>query len=301
MDILHFIKLNEPLHYHCTLKIGGLAKYFSEPETEEQVASCVRWAKQNLIPYIVIGHGSNILFDDDGFCGLVIKMGPKFSNIEVCAKTSTVKAKAGAWMPYVARKCQTYGLTGLEHTAGIPGNIGGIITMNAGSQRKSISSDLVSVKYLDENLDIRTIESKDGEFGYRKSIFQNKDWVILEALFSCNIGEVAVIRRDMLKILRERRDKFPRKSPNCGSVFKSNPAMYENYGPPGKIIEDLGMKGKCIGGICISTKHANFFINVCRGSSFDFLELLEFVKNKAKSKYGLEMIEEVQIVKSNKK
>lgn len=285
------IKTNEPLSRHCTLKIGGVADYFSEPETELEIIFSLQFAIKNDLPYFVIGHGSNILFDDLGYRGLIIKIGEKFSKISI--KGTKVLAQAGAWMPYVARKSQAKGLAGLEHTIGIPGNIGGIVVMNAGSQRKSISERLIKVRALDKDGKIHELSKEDCAFGYRKSIFQTKGWIILTAELNCEATSSKVIRTEMLKILRDRRGKFPRKSANCGSVFKSSPELYKKHGPPGHIIENLGLKGISVGGVGISKKHANFFVNTGSGKSKDFEELLHLVQDSFMKKHGCKLIEEV--------
>ena len=196
-------------------------------------------------------------------------------------------------MPYVARKSQAESLAGLEHTIGIPGNIGGVVTMNAGSQRKSISEKLTKIRALDENGQIHDLKTVDCDFGYRKSIFQKKGWIILTAELECEPSNRKTIRHEMLKILRDRRGKFPRKLPNCGSVFKSSPELYEEHGPPGQVIEDLGLKGVCVGGVCISKKHANFFINIDSGTSRNFEQLLHLVQHSFMKKHGCKLAEEV--------
>lgn len=274
---LNFIKTNVSLKHHCTLKIGGLADYFAEPESEQQAAEALAFAKEKAIPYFVVGHGSNLLFADEGYRGLIIKLADKFAKIDINKKHMTVQA--GAWMPYVARKAQQAGLVGLEHTVGIPGNIGGILTMNAGSQRKSIATHLKNICVMTKEGVRLKLTPDQCDFGYRQSIFQNKPWIILSADIQCEFGDKNQIRADMRKILKERRLKFPRKQPNCGSVFKSNPTMYQQYGPPGKIIEDLGLKGFCIGDVCISPQHANFFVNTGKASSQDFIFMLSKIKN----------------------
>jgi len=294
MNKLSFIKINEPLNRHCTLKIGGNADYFAEPESEQQILEALNFATQNQLSYFVIGHGSNLLFADEGYRGVIIKLAEKFAGIKV--KNNTITAQAGAWMPYVARKAQVAGLVGLEHTIGIPGNIGGIVNMNAGSQRMSIAQNLIAVRYIDEQGGIKSISVVDCEFGYRQSIFQNNKWLILEAKFQLEKGDKNQIRHTMRTILSERRKKFPRKEPNCGSVFKSNPAMYEKYGPPGQIIEDLGIKGKQIGGIQVSPKHANFFVNTGGATAMEFVEVLKYVKDRSFIKLGFQLVAEVQRV-----
>lgn len=289
--IPEFIKTNVSLNAHCTLKIGGLADYFVEPENEQQIVETLSFAKQQGLPYFVIGHGSNLLFADEGYRGLIIKLADKFAQIDI--NENSIRVQAGAWMPYVARKAQQAGLAGLEHTVGIPGNIGGIITMNAGSQRKSIATYLKYINARDENANKLTLTPEECNFAYRQSIFQTNKWIITDAEIECQPGDKNNIRHEMRQILKQRRLKFPRKQPNCGSVFKSNPTMYEKYGPPGKIIEDLGLKGFCIGDVCISEKHANFFVNKERASSEDFELVLAIVRRKAFTELGFDLVPEV--------
>ena len=272
MQMPRYIQKNVELKKHCTLKIGGNADYFVEPESVQEIIGALEFAKQKSLPYFVIGHGSNLLFSDQGYRGVIIKIADKFSDIEIDGNTITVQS--GAWMPYVARKAQVAGLAGLEHTVGIPGNIGGIITMNAGSLRKSISENLKTIYVIDDEGNKLILSPKDCNFSYRQSIFQKNKWIIIGAEIECTIGNKKQIRERMHQVLKKRRLKFPRKQPNCGSVFKSNPAMFEKYGPPGKIIEDLGLKGFRSGDICISDKHANFFVNAGEGSSVDFEKIL---------------------------
>lgn len=291
--IPEFIKTNVSLKAHCTLKIGGMADYFVEPENEQQVKKALAFAKEKAIPYFVIGHGSNLLFADEGYRGIIIKLADKFAQIDI--NKNCIKVQAGAWMPYVARKAQQSGLVGLEHTVGIPGNIGGILTMNAGSQRKSIATHLKRICVMTKEGEKLMLTPDQCDFGYRQSIFQNKTWIIISAEIECEFGDKNQIRSEMRKILKERRLKFPRKLPNCGSVFKSNPAMYQQYGPPGKIIEDIGLKGFCIGDVCISVKHANFFVNTESGRSKDFINLLQMVKQISTEK-GIKLDEEVYFV-----
>ena len=287
------------LKEYTTLKIGGNARYFVEPSSQDEIIDAISFAKKNKLPWYIIGNGSNLLFDDEGFNGLIIRISSKFSEITV--KGCIITAQAGAWMPNIARKSQQYSLTGLEHTIGIPGNLGGVITMNGGSRRKRISDNLRKITVLNEDLSIIELDIDDCNFGYRKSIFQTKNYVILSAELELKAGNQHSIRKEMLQILKERRHKFPRKLPNCGSVFKSNPKLYDNFGTPGKIIEDLGMKGSCEGGVCISDMHANFFINRNNGTSKDFKSLLERTSNKILKKHGFMIEPEVLYVDSNKR
>ncbi len=285
------LRENVPLKSYSTLRIGGMARYLAEPASEAEIATLLAWAAECRLPWCVIGHGSNILFDDAGYPGLVIHLGQRFARLRIDGSRLTVQA--GAWMPHVARRSQQAGLSGLEHTIGIPGNIGGILAMNAGSRRQNIASSLERVRYIDASGRIASLGASEAAFGYRQSIFRQRPWIILDAAFALQPAEPAAIRHEMLAILRDRRGKFPRKQPNCGSVFKSDPALYARLGPPGRIIESLGLKGAACGDLRISPRHANFFVNLGQARASDFRCLLNQVKQAAQARYGIDLQEEV--------
>jgi UDP-N-acetylmuramate dehydrogenase len=296
MLIPSLIRQNEPLKKHCTLRIGGTADFFAEPSTEGEIAELFSFVTSTQIPFVVIGRGSNILFDDEGFRGLVIKFGKKFSSVVI--EDDMITAQAGAWMPHVARRAQVNGLAGLEHTVGIPGTIGGIVVMNAGSKRKYIGGSIINVRAMLLDGVVKTIPAAACGFGYRQSIFQKETKIVVGVTLKCEKGDPVSIRKEMLAILRERRWKFPLKEHNCGSVFRSDPEIYAKYGPPGKIIEDLGGKGFLVGGIAVSEKHANFFVNRLNGTAQDYLKLIEYIKQRAYSEMEIVMKPEVHYIHS---
>jgi UDP-N-acetylmuramate dehydrogenase len=171
--------------------------------------------------------------------------------------------------------------------------------MNGGSQRKSISDYLVSVVSIDPLGNIIERKKEDCGFGYRESIYKESKEIILSARFELELlraSDIPMIRRDALKILKDRRLKFPLKLPNCGSVFKSSPDVYALYGPPGKIIEDLGFKGLKIGGARVSNEHANFIVNEGGATDKDIICLINMIKKSAKDNLGITLIPEVRLV-----
>ena len=155
-----------------------------------------------------------------------------------------VSAEAGIWVPGLACRLMRAGLTGGEHICGIPGTLGGLICMNGGSQRKGIGMNLVTVESVDSQGDVHTRSAADCQFAYRSSIFQRNDEIITRARLRFDAAPPAGIRRTMLQILVERSRKFPRKQPNCGSVFKSNPAMYARSSRRGRRLGFKGMRGR---------------------------------------------------------
>ncbi|MHC4551932.1 MAG: UDP-N-acetylmuramate dehydrogenase [Planctomycetota bacterium] len=262
---------------HCTWKIGGPADVMVEPERVEQFVALRQFLNERNIPSLTIGEGSNLLFDDAGFRGVVVKIGRRFADVTIDGVQ--VSVQAGASAARLARTCGVAGLSGLEHIVGIPGTLGGLVAMNGGSLRQSIGDVVCTVEAMDAQGSLKTFERPACGFNYRKSAFQGTDWLVLEAVLSLKQGDPAAICADMLAILRERRQKFPRRLPSCGSVFLSTTQMHQTIGPPGKVIEDAGLKGRRVGDAQVSSQHANFIINTGRATAADICELVKIVRD----------------------
>tara|TARA_Y100001968_G_C19399006_1_gene739969 strand:- start:480 stop:1106 length:627 start_codon:yes stop_codon:yes gene_type:complete len=190
------------------------------------------------------------------------------------------------------------GLTGAEHMAGIPGTLGGLVCMNGGSQRKAVGLAVCEVTSVSRNGELIHREGDDCGFGYRQSVFQCNGEIIGEVVLRFEHShDRAEVRREILSILRSRRAKFPQKQPNCGSVFKSNPTMYAEVGPPGSIIEKLGFKGIRSGGAVVSETHANFIVNDGGASAVDVLNLIKIIKAAVQKQTGYELESEVRYVR----
>lgn len=275
-------------------RIGGSCALAVEPLDAAQVASLIRDASYWGVPYFVIGAGSNIFFDDARFDGVCMRVSTRFAKIQV--EDTLLKALSGIWAPHLARAACTSGLTGFEHIVGIPGSLGGLITMNGGSQRRGISEFLVRVTSIDPAGQMIVRDREQCEFSYRHSVFRANREVVLEAQFALEHGDPRTIRRTMLETLRTRRKKFPLKQPNCGSVFVSDPAMYSDLGPPGQIIEKLGYKGFAVGGAMVSTRHANFFVNTGDATAEQMLTLISTVRDAVESRTGYRLRSEVIFV-----
>lgn len=263
---------------HSTWKIGGPADIFVISAEPQGISYTLQIAREQSLPVVIIGGGSNLLFDDTGVRGIVIKIDAGLSHIEI--KDNHIRAGAGVWVPCLARAAGKAGLTGLEHIIGIPGTLGGLLFMNGGSQRKSIGESVREVLVMDRKGKQQKFSRQECHFSYRKSVFQQMDFIVLGAELECQPGDSVQIRREMLAILRSRSKKFPRKLPNCGSVFVSDPAMYDTFGPPGKIIEDCMVKGAAVGDAEVSRQHANFIVNRGRATSAQVMGLIDMVRRK---------------------
>ena len=287
---------HEPLRKHCTWRIGGPADLLVEPSSWEQVALVLQYAHEHGIPAVVIGKGSNLLFDDSGLRGIVVKIGRKLSGLAITG--TVVGAQSGISASRLARAVGRAGLGGLEHIVGIPGTLGGLVFMNGGSLRHAIGDVIVEVRTMDRQGNVQTLSRPECRFAYRDSRFQKESCVIMGATLALVPGQRDSIAAAMLADLRERRRKFPLTLPNCGSVFKSNPQTCVSLGPTGKIIESVGLKGACVGDAVVSLRHANFIVNRANARAEDVLALIALVRERVVRQTGLTLECEVQFVES---
>jgi len=278
------IKFDAPLREHSRWRIGGSADLLVEPGSIQHVQTLRRALSNLSIPHVIIGDGSNLLFDDEGVHGVVVKIGRALSRFSV--SDDLINAEAGVFVPKLVRFAAKYGLSGLEHAIGIPGTLGGLIVMNGGSMQKGIGSQVERVRAVNFEGELVEYDQEACKFAYRYSMLQDAELVIVDARLRCDVGDPHTIRREMLKILRSRRVKFPLKQPNCGSVFLSDPAMYETVGPPGKVIEECGFKGFRIGNAMIPHIHANFIVNLGDAKSSDVLHIIRTVRETVHSRTG---------------
>ncbi len=283
-----------PLAAHGSWQIGGPADLLVEPGGIDQVAAVVYFARRHGIPLVVIGQGTNLLFDDAGLRGIVLKIGANLSRLEI--GEGRILAEGGVWIPELARQAMRAGLAGLEHTIGIPGTLGGLILMNGGSHRKGIGENVRRVWIVDREGRQKILDREGCQFAYRSSALQGTGAVVVRAELECETGDPRQIRREMLADLRERRGKFPRKLPNCGSVFLSTAEMHTTVGPPGKIIEEAGLKGTRIGRAEVSPRHANFIVNLGGATSKDVLALIAHIRKTVLENIGFDLRCEVRYI-----
>jgi len=286
----------EPMSGHTTWRIGGPADVLVEPESRAQLLAGLEAARRAGVPAAVIGRGSNLLFADEGFRGAVFQVGRKMDAIAVDGRR--IAAEAGALACRVALAACRHGLAGLEHTAGIPGTIGGLLAMNGGSQQRCVGESVEWVEACGDGGEIRRLDRAACGFAYRDSLFLHEPGLTIVCVsLALADGTRADIRRTMLGYLKERRGKFPRKAPSCGSVFKSSPELYALAGPPGRIIESLGFKGRRAGGAEVSPQHANFIVNTGGARAADVLALIRAIREAVHARHGLWMETEARYVR----
>lgn len=275
-------------------RIGGRADIVVEPDTAQQVAEVLRLMPRRSEPLLVVGETSNLFFDSLGFHGVLLRIGSRLSEVRIDG--TRVRAQAGARVPELVRALAESGLGGIGHAGGVPGTIGGLVLMNGGSQRKGIGTHVASVLIADAAGELRRLEADELGFAYRRSRLQGERAVILDVELELEPGDPADLVAEIDAILASRAAKFPLDLPNGGSVFLSDPAMYEFIGPPGQAIEMAGLKGLTEGGAQISPKHANFIVNLGGATDDDVLRLVATARNRVRATTGFEMACEVRHV-----
>jgi UDP-N-acetylmuramate dehydrogenase len=288
------VSCKEPLSKHSYWKIGGEADILVEPLSIQGLSNALHFSSKYQNKPTIFGSGSNLLFDDRGIRGIVIKIGNKLSGYEVEGRR--IIAESGLYVPFLARISQSTGLTGIEHIVGIPGTIGGLVVMNGGSMRRGIGENIDWVEVINFEGEKYSLDRQECNFKYRDSIFHKKQYIITRLQLTLEYGDKSEIRDRMLNILESRNKKFPRKLPTCGSVFLSSPEIYERMGPPGYVIESLGFKGRQIGDAQVSHIHANFIVNLGNASHRDVLELVKLVNEECIEKFGFSMKAEAKYI-----
>lgn len=281
---------NEELSKHTTFKIGGPCKAFISINGSECLKELIQFADDKEYPYFVMGKGSNLLFDDKGFNGVIFHLGSDFSSISMIDET-TIKAEAGCSLINVCRFAYENGLGGLEFAFGIPGSVGGAVYMNAGAYGGEIKDVLVSAKAINKGK-VLEFNADDMDLSYRHSIFQKNGFIVTEAVFKLVKREKSEIKALMDDYLNRRKSKQPLEYPNGGSTFKRPTGQFA-----GKLIEDSGLRGFCVGNAEISNKHCGFVINKGNATFKDVTELIKKVQETVEEKTGYFLECEVEIVK----
>ncbi len=283
------LERNVSLAQHTTFRIGGTVSYFIQPESVEEVAQAIRFAREHDLRIHVISNGSDTIFPDYHMHALVIRM-DKLEGIRFVSE-DTVEVLAGESLPKLAIEMEARGLSGFEYLFGIPGKVGGAVAKNAGAYGLEIKDILLSVKLVSWNGELMEVEAKHLNLRYRESDVLRYG-IVVSATFK--------LRKDDINEIEERRKTFSRRRMQtqpygvhtAGCMFK-NPKGHS----AGKLLESVGMKGERKGDIVISTKHANFFINVGNGRSEDVLYLMELAKRRVYETYGILLEEEVVVVR----
>ena len=285
------LKEGELLSNHTTFRIGGAAKYFAVPKNEEEIMEAVDFAIVKDLPYYILGKGSNVLFADEGYPGVVIEIGAGMEKVERTGDTG-IRAQAGVSLSALAVFAAREGLSGLEFAGGIPGTLGGAVTMNAGAYGGEMKDVIVSAKVMDEEGVVQELSCEELQLGYRTSIVQKKQLVVLEAEFLLKPGTTEEIQNTMKELNAKRREKQPLEYPSAGSTFKRPEGYFA-----GKLIEDAGLRGYRVGDAQVSEKHCGFVVNRGKATCAEVLQLIKDVQKEVKEQFGVQLEPEVRIIR----
>lgn len=319
------IKSNEPLKDHSFYRIGGPAQHFCEPQNAEEAREALDFALKNRLQVFVLGNGSNVLFADQGFAGLVIRMKNQTWEVKEKARAVNLTVGGGVSLGKVVMQAAQNGWAGLSWAAGLPATVGGATANNAGAHGGEMSSAVEKVEVMEMNFDpksgalmsytSRILNHQDCEYAYRTSIFKRqKHFLIMSVTLALSIGEPAELQTEVKSILQARAAHQPLNWPSLGSTFK-NPAFGEMEAeklfaklpearavfrdgkmPAGFLIEAAGLKGKRIGGVQSCEKHANFLVNLGDAQAEDVIILIGIIKQKVRDQFGVQLEEEIEYV-----
>ena len=283
-------KLNMPIAPMTTFRIGGRCSVAAFPKNVTDMMCTVRASRDLSVKYAVVGKGSNLLFADEGFDGMIV-FTSHMTQIE--EKNRLLYAEAGAGLGSLATLAAKKSLSGLEFAYGIPGSVGGAIFMNAGAYGGEMSDVVAYSDYYDPESDTfgRFIGGEQ-KFSYRESIYsRNEGLIILGAAFKLNAGNEEDIRSVMNENMRKRREKQPLEYPSAGSAFKRPEGDFA-----ARLIDECGLKGFSVGGAAVSEKHAGFVINKNNATAKDVRELMERVADIVFEKFGIRLESEIKYI-----
>jgi UDP-N-acetylmuramate dehydrogenase len=287
LKLLPFGVRDEPMSKHTSLHIGGPADYFVRVTTERDLVGAIAVAREHELPVLMLGGGTNMLVSDRGVRGVVLQNDWGESSVD----GTTIAAASGTPLASVAAVAARNGIVGLEWMATVPGTVGGAVHGNAGAFGTETKDVLVDAELMDLNGATWAVSNVDLEFAYRRSMLQGTPIVVVRARFRGSPGDRATAVRRIKEIANERIAKQPLAQPNTGSIFRNPPGDHA-----GRLVEAAGLKGATEGGAMVSTKHANFIVNVGDASADDVRKLMRRCQEVVREKFGVELIPEVELV-----
>ncbi|OPL07416.1 MAG: UDP-N-acetylenolpyruvoylglucosamine reductase [delta proteobacterium ML8_F1] len=283
------VLLEEPLKNHTSFKIGGAARVVVLPQTPLEVAAVVRTLFSSKAKYMILGNGTNLLFPDEGYRGIVVKLAENLSQIEV--RGTLVQAQAGALLSRLSKVALKNHLSGLEFASGIPGTLGGAVVMNAGAYGGEMKDVVTEVKALTEEGELLVFDREAMEFGYRNSIVKERGLIVLETTLALEKSEKERIASRMSELDEKRRARQPLHLPSAGSTFKRPSGNYA-----GKLIEEAGLRGLRYGGAMVSERHCGFVVNVGEATYEEVTTLMGIIQRTVFERFGINLEPEVKII-----
>ena len=288
----HILK-DEPMSAHTTFRIGGPADYFVVPEDAASLGRGVALCRAEGVHYFITCNGSNILVGDGGYRGVVFHICHTMDDVAYEEKGTEllVEAGAGVMLSSLARQVSSKGYTGFEYATGIPGTLGGGVTMNAGAYGGEISDNLLWAELMDETGAVLRLERDRLKLSYRHSVMMEQSLVVLRAGFSFTKGDAMAITQKVAELSRSRKEKQPLEYPSAGSTFKRPEGYFA-----GKLIQDCGLKGFRVGDAMVSEKHSGFVINVGHATAADVMTLIRHVQQEVDRQFCVRIEPEVRMI-----
>ena len=283
------ILFNEPMKNHTSFKIGGPADIMIIPENEGDIINAIKFLRENNIKYFIMGNGTNLLIKDTGIRGAVIKIADKYNKISI--NGDRVNCEAGALLSDIGKYTLENSLTGFEFASGIPGTVGGAITMNAGAYGGEMKDIALKVRALDEKNNIIEISNEEMHFRYRGSKVVDDNLIVLSTEFQLEKGDKEIIREKMEDLAYRRKSKQPLEYPSGGSTFKRPTGYFA-----GKLIEDAGLRGLRYGDAQVSEKHCGFVINAGEATFEEVSTLIKTVQKIVKDEFDVSLETEIKII-----
>ena len=281
---------NAPMSKYTSFKTGGNADLLIIPASIDSLQEIIKKCKELNIKPFVMGNGSNLLVTDNGYKGVIIKIGSNLSSMKLLDE-NTIECETGTMMKALCNFALDNSLTGLEFAFGIPGNLGGAVYMNAGAYGGEMKDVLYSCTHIDSDGNIGTLTKDQLNLGYRRSAYTDNGYTIISATLKLQKGDKIAIKEAMNDKLRRRKEKQPLEFPSAGSTFKRPEGYFA-----GALIEDCNLKGYSIGGAQVSEKHAGFVINRGGATSTDILNLIKYIQDTVFEKHGVKLETEVKII-----
>ena len=288
----HILK-DEPMSAHTTFRIGGPADYFVVPEDAASLGRGVALCRAEGVDYFITGNGSNLLVGDGGYRGVVFHICHTMDDVAYEEKGTEllVEAGVGVMLSSLARQVSSKGYTGFEYATGIPGTLGGGVTMNAGAYGGEISDNLLWAELMDETGAVLRLERDRLKLSYRHSVMMEQPLVVLRAGFSFTKGDAMAITEKVAELSRSRKEKQPLEYPSAGSTFKRPEGYFA-----GKLIQDCGLKGFRVGDAMVSEKHSGFVINVGHATAADVMTLIRHVQQEVDRQFCVRIEPEVRMI-----
>lgn len=286
------VLFNEPLSKYTYTKTGGPADILAFPQNVQEIQDLLTFAKEEGLPWQVLGNASNLIVRDGGIRGLVIIL---TDMNKITVDGNYITADAGATIIETSKVARDHKLTGLEFACGIPGSIGGAIYMNAGAYGGEVNDCFYKADILRPDGTVETLNNEDMKFAYRHSIIQEQGGIVLNATFLLDNGNYDDINQKMEELTYLRESKQPLEYPSCGSVFKRPEGHYT-----GPLIIEAGLQGKQIGGAQVSMKHAGFIVNIDHATATDYIKLIQHIQEVIYEKFEIKLETEVRIIGEEK-